>query len=165
MSLADDSYLAEIINDSAEKISETTFVNTYLPLLFYDNPAVFNKRWLNEVAKNPHVRVYILDGRHQVIYSVPPLRSSPITKADDGVIRALNYLQLEKNLNAAHGARLLEQHLPTLIPLEVDSIVDEDYVAEWKAILLRYGVVVPDIQPVDQVDAEYFTDSDAGDWW
>ena len=159
---ADDDYLADIISVSAEVIQEDLFVKRYLPMLFSDNPALFNMSWLNEVAKSPHVRVYVIDRNNTLLYSVPPLRESPLSNANEEITKVLNYIQLETNMRQAYGALLLETNLPKLI--DVTTETNQNFVKEWQAILARYGYGPSTDEGVaknsDDIDEMGMTDSD-----
>lgn len=126
-----------ITSGSADRLSERLFVRKYLPLLMHSDPAAFNFAWLNEVCRSPHARVYIVNDANQIIYSIPPLRSSPFSENPQQLVMALNYIQLETNMMPIKGDMLLEQNLPKLINIKSDS---STYLDEWKAILDRYGL-------------------------
>jgi len=136
MSFEDD--CKRLIHGSAPTIFEDKFVRFYLPLIFNEDPGLFNHRWLNEVAGNPHARVYVVDGKtNKALFSVPPIRNSPLADTNSVVSQTLGYIQLEIQAKSVYGYALLEKTLPKLIKFTVDR--DNEHVKEWQAILDRYG--------------------------
>lgn len=131
-------YLNSIISSSATILSEELFVKRYIPLLFDKDPSVFNLAWINEVAANPHVRVHISNSAGEIIFSVPPLRVSPITNNDPKLTQILDHIQLEINMRGIHGVNILNRELPRLI--DVSTKAPEDFAMEWRAILDRYNL-------------------------
>ena len=161
--MADLDYLESIITNSTEVVQESLFIKRYLPLLFHEDPGAFNLSWLNEVSKNPHARAYVINAQNEILFSVPPLRPSPVNATNDNIVQVLNYIRLESNMNGVHGDALLSLHLPKLISL-ADNTTSE-FSDEWRAILARYGYISTEL-PVEEVllrdEITTMTDSDDG---
>jgi hypothetical protein len=131
-------YLDQIINSSLVTLLENVFIKKFIPLLLHPNPLAFNLTWVNEVAKSPHVRVYIVNKDKTVLFSVPPLRDTPLNNDNPGLTNTLNYIQLEINRNTQHGNQILELNLPKLI--DTETKISQGYAIEWKHIFDRYGL-------------------------
>ena len=158
-----DDACATIINTSTDKVSEVLFKNKYLPLLLHPNPAAFNCTWLNEVAKSPHVRVYVIGDAGEVLFSVPPLRSAPFSDNPGELVQVLTYIQLQSNMVPSRGNALLAVNLPKLINVVTDN---STYIEEWRAIFDRYGLTNEYITQDNIADSGDYTELlDSDDGW
>jgi len=131
-------YLNEIISNSVETILEEVFVNRYLPLIFNKDPQIFNLTWLNEVAKNPHVRVHVINRAKEVLYTVPPLRVSPLSNANSNLSKQLSFIRAIGNTSAVRAQLMLDNNLSNIV--KIDSNYPEEYKKEWQAIFDRYNL-------------------------
>lgn len=129
-------FLSDLINPQTVTIEKRLLVNLYLPMLFNGSPEHFNKTWIIDVAKNPHVRVHIVENG-KVIGSVPPLRTPPINPVYSDLQQHLSLMHQQCVNNPVYGLAMLEVSLPKLISSEC-SISDE-LKQEWRNLAVEYG--------------------------
>lgn len=132
------SFLEEITEQAKVKLDENIFKNVFIPLLFDPNPGAFNYNWLNKVAGNPHVRVYITDKTGKELFSVPPLKTSP-THVDGNKLQfTLNkYTQLSE-MYGALALPPLQEGLANIFKFSNER--DINHMKEWQSIFDRYGL-------------------------
>lgn len=131
-------YLTTILESVNKQIKEKLFVNTYLPLIFLPDHSVFNMRWINEVATNPHTAVDVLDDRNIKLYTIPPLRKAFNTDKLPNLRYELSQIELVGKSSGLLAQHMLIKSLSNV--LDENDFKDNDSAKQWMTIFDRYNL-------------------------
>jgi hypothetical protein len=122
------------------QINETNFVKNYLPLLMDKSNPRGRTLWLDNVAKQPFIRVNVVDDhdKSKILYWVPQVAYSVKTKIGSNIgAFTLNSVEASRRMGAPH---LLDRAIGSALKqaIELEEPPQED-IDQWKMILERYG--------------------------
>lgn len=128
-------YLEELVTLPTLGVEE--FRRTYLPLLLKPDPAEFNKQWIHGPAKNPFVKVVLVDSKGEPVITVPGLRDHLPIQTDTRLQQQLGMVSAIEESNKLRSANLLASSLAG--KGKFDSIPSGDNRKEWIKLLEFFG--------------------------
>ena len=130
--------LNEIRMGIMNRIPKRILATAYLPLLFDDDPSVFNQKWITEVAGSPFHEVVMTDDADNTIMLIPPLRATtlaPTISGDEMLDSITIYGNTKDTLKNVAENRLTESLEKVNLSIGVSNTTNDS----WRAILVECG--------------------------
>lgn len=129
--------LDSIAGEANPRLAEATFFTRYLPLTLHEDPGLFSRFWLAEVAKFPGTEVDIINEVGEVLYTVPPTAPAVEVVTSDDFVEILSESVMQGNIAPVVQHNFLNANLPSRITCKIGDV--EDIRRRWIAIFTRYN--------------------------
>lgn len=130
--------IAEEINSFPKpSIRIELFKEKYIPLLFDNDPSIFNYRWIDEVSMNPYLEVHVIDEFGNILHVVPPLRRPVLSNTDTRIGQITSMAVLEEGVHKGRAEQLLRNNLPKV--MQFSNARSDEIQHRWNQFLTELG--------------------------
>ncbi len=137
MSVEEEDYTKIILDRQKPMLRFSVFKERYLPLLFSEDPSLFNNRWIEDVSISPYLEVDLIDEHGKLVYTVPPLRRQVNSHANTVLNEMTKMAVIEASIHSEMGNIFLENNLPKLV--KFDDSRSPEIQERWKTFLTELG--------------------------